>query len=98
MTTEAYRQAISQMTPAEAEQEIAEQEEYERIERSCILRIPDNAEQTGLLLVGALAKEEFMRFTCSCGSTVSYGMNKIPETDTPMPCGHPKHFAVRFLL
>ena len=53
-------------------------------------------EQVGLLLVGQRAREEFVRFTCSCGSAVSYPLNGIPEVDTPMPCGNPRHWAVRF--
>jgi hypothetical protein len=42
MTTEQYRQSLSQMTPLEADQESAEAEEYERLERDacgCVCRI-----------------------------------------------------------
>lgn len=99
-STQQYRDALSQgMTPCEAEQWIAEEEEYERIEWEASLRLAVSTDgyTCGLELHGQEPIDSFFRFTCACGSYVAFPLNKIPEVDTPMPCGNPKHWAVRFL-
>lgn len=36
------------------------------------------------------------RIECPCGVVATYPINKLPEVDTPHPCGNPKHWTVRF--
>lgn len=38
----------------------------------------------------------FWEITCPCGVTVGYGINELPNIDTPHPCGDPEHFSVTF--
>ena len=38
----------------------------------------------------------YWKITCPCGRTVTYPINGLPEVDTPMPCGNPKHWAVKY--
>lgn len=38
----------------------------------------------------------FWTLTCPCGKTVSYPLNRLPEVDTLMPCGNPKHWVIKY--
>jgi hypothetical protein len=35
--------------------------------------------------------ERFWRFICPCGVEAVVPLNRLPEVDTPFPCGHPRH-------
>ena len=115
-SNEQYRRALSQgMTPAEAEQEVAEAEEYERVEREMeahekapapiaakyppdsVMYLYPEGYNCCLEFHGREFIDNYIRFRCNCGVTLSFGLNKIPEVDTPMPCGNPNHWAVRYL-
>ena len=59
----------------------------------------DSGAGTTALYVGVLFQgdpDKFWSITCPCGFTVHYGVNKLPEVDTPHPCGDPKHWTVKY--
>ena len=49
----------------------------------------------GIYFVGDTNKH-FWEIECPCGEKVRYRINELPEVDTQMPCGNPKHWAVKY--
>jgi len=49
----------------------------------------------GVLFSGNGA-QEFWQIKCPCGVVATYAVNKLPEVDTPHPCGNPNHWTVRY--
>ena len=42
------------------------------------------------------AAAKYWSITCPCGETVQYAINELPTEDTPMPCGNPSHWVVKY--
>ena len=51
----------------------------------------------GLEFRGKEILKEFYTIVCPCGVKKTYALNQLPEVDTPMGCGNPNHYAVRYL-
>ena len=54
----------------------------------------DDAVFTGVYITNG--DKAFWVITCPCGERVTYPLNGLPKVDTLMPCGNPKHWAVRW--
>lgn len=64
------------------------------VEQSIELCSTDDMRWTGILFMGNTGK--FWQIKCPCGVMVEFGVNKLPEVDTPHPCGNPNHWTVRY--
>lgn len=40
--------------------------------------------------------DKFWQITCPCGVTAEYPLTKLPEVDTPHPCGNPDHWTTKY--
>jgi hypothetical protein len=50
----------------------------------------------GVCFMGKESANTFWKITCPCGVEVVYPVNKLPEINTPHPCGNPNHWTVKY--
>lgn len=60
------------------------------------LASPKDLDYVGFQFIGHSGADNFFEVMCPCGVVAAYPLNKLPETNTPHPCGNPKHWTVRY--
>lgn len=50
----------------------------------------------GIQFIGQNGKDKFWYIVCPCGVEAVYPLNKLPEVDTPHPCGKADHWTIKF--